>query len=171
MYTPQLFSTLILPLCLLTNSYLFSPHLKRQNFWLGTPGPDTQHVGALGAPHILRDRGIKPGRSRLDSCFILDVNVLDGTTMAPSTPFTKIWRMRNTGNLAWPRGSQLVWIGGDRFTDGLSVEIEVSKFNSVMFWKCFQVRFQLLLYLTSMESNSIVLHGHFSYIQFISGSC
>ncbi|KAL9434137.1 hypothetical protein AB3S75_028882 [Citrus x aurantiifolia] len=97
----------------------------RQNFWLGTPGPDTQHVGALGAPHILRDRGIKPGRSRLDSCFILDVNVLDGTMIAPSTPFTKIWRMRNTGNLAWPRGSQLVWIGGDKFSDGVSVEIEV----------------------------------------------
>lgn len=97
----------------------------RQNFWLGTPGPDTQHVGTLGAPHILRNCGIKPGRSRLDSCFILDVNVLDGTMMAPSTPFTKIWRMRNTGNLAWPRGSQLVWIGGDRFSDGVSVEIEV----------------------------------------------
>lgn len=50
---------------------------------------------------------------------------MDGTLMAPSTPFTKIWRMRNNGSLVWPKGTQLVWIGGDKFSDSVSVEIEV----------------------------------------------
>lgn len=33
---------------------------------------------------------------KLDSRFIQDVNILDGTIVAPLTPFTKIWRMRNS---------------------------------------------------------------------------
>lgn len=78
-------------------------------------------------PHDLyRGCESKLGRSRLDCSFILDVNVIDGTMMAPSTPFTKIWRLRNTGSLTWPRGTQLVWIGGDRYSDALAVELEVS---------------------------------------------
>lgn len=50
---------------------------------------------------------------------------MDGTMMASSTPFTKIWRMRNNGGLVWPRGTQLVWIGGDKFSNSLSFEVEV----------------------------------------------
>lgn len=68
---------------------------------------------------------MKPGRPKLDSRFIQDVNILDGTIMAPLTRFTKIWRMRNNGNLVWPQGTQLVWIGGDRLSDKFSVELEV----------------------------------------------
>lgn len=84
-------------------------------------------VGATVLPHDLyRGCGAKPGRPRLDSRFIIDVNVIDGTIMAPSAPFTKIWRMRNTGSLIWPRGTQLVWIGGDRYSDAPSVDLEVS---------------------------------------------
>lgn len=65
----------------------------------------------------------RAGLPYLDSRFILDVNVVDGTVMAPSTPFTKTWRMRNTGNAVWARGTQLVWIGGDRFSKKDSVEV------------------------------------------------
>ncbi|KAJ4712419.1 protein NBR1-like [Melia azedarach] len=92
------------------------PRPFRGVYWLG--GPVTP---------VLRGCGIKTGRSKskLDSCFILDVNVMDGTLMAPSTPFTKIWRMRNSGTLAWPRGTHLVWVGGDKFSDRVSVEVEV----------------------------------------------
>ncbi|KAK9113629.1 hypothetical protein Syun_020426 [Stephania yunnanensis] len=64
-------------------------------------------------------------RQKLDSCFIHDVNVLDGTSMAPKTTFTKIWRMRNNGGVVWPKGTQLVWIGGDQLTGSLSVEVEI----------------------------------------------
>lgn len=67
----------------------------------------------------------KHAKSKLDSRFILDVNVIDGTMMAPSTAFTKIWRMRNNGTSVWPKGTQLVWIGGDKLSDSLSVDLEV----------------------------------------------
>ncbi|XP_016458014.1 protein JOKA2 [Nicotiana tabacum] len=77
-------------------------------------------------PQVSRGYGVKPGRPKLDSRFIQDVNILDGTIMAPLTRFTKIWRMRNNGNLVWPQGTQLVWIGGDRLSDRFSVELEIT---------------------------------------------
>ncbi|GMH12352.1 hypothetical protein Nepgr_014193 [Nepenthes gracilis] len=64
-------------------------------------------------------------RLRLDSCFIADVNVMDGTIMAPKTPFTKIWLMRNNGRDKWPCGTQLLWVGGDRFSESDSVQIKI----------------------------------------------
>ncbi|GMI75622.1 Arabidopsis thaliana next to BRCA1 gene 1, next to BRCA1 gene 1 [Hibiscus trionum] len=76
-------------------------------------------------PRVLRNRVLKLSRPKLESHFILDVNVLDGSVMAPSTPFTKIWRMRNNGTLPWYRGMQLVWIGGDKLTNAISVDIEI----------------------------------------------
>ncbi|CAN1136377.1 Protein NBR1 homolog [Linum perenne] len=69
-----------------------------------------------------------PGRSallKLDSCFVLDVNVEDGTLMAPSTKFTKIWRMQNTGVVAWPLGTCLVQIGGDKFSHKDRTNLEI----------------------------------------------
>ncbi|GLT28062.1 hypothetical protein SLA2020_030190 [Shorea laevis] len=81
-------------------------------------------AGGPALPNIWRSHGMKFGRPKLDSRFVLDVNILDGTVMAPSTPFTKIWRMRNSGNLPWPNCSKLVWIGGDKFSDAVSVDIE-----------------------------------------------
>ncbi|CAI9773801.1 unnamed protein product [Fraxinus pennsylvanica] len=71
-------------------------------------------------------RGCKVGAPlKLDSRFIQDVNIMDGTIMAPLTQFSKIWRMRNSGTLVWPQNTKLVWIGGDRLTDACSVEIEI----------------------------------------------
>ncbi|GAV64616.1 PB1 domain-containing protein/ZZ domain-containing protein [Cephalotus follicularis] len=82
-------------------------------------------IGPSPLPPIYNEIGIKHIRPELDSRFIQDVNVLDGTIMAPSTPFTKIWRMRNNGGIAWPQETQLVWIGGDRFSDAVSAEIQI----------------------------------------------
>lgn len=63
--------------------------------------------------------------NKLDSRFILDVNVFDGTMMAASTPFTKIWRLRNCGRIAWPQGSRLLWIGGDKISEASCAEIDI----------------------------------------------
>lgn len=76
--------------------------------------------------HMFRGVGVKPNRPKLDSRFIQDVNILDGTLIAPLNRFTKIWRMRNNGNFVWPQGTQLVWIGGDRLSDAISVELEIT---------------------------------------------
>ncbi|KAI3777625.1 hypothetical protein L1987_47425 [Smallanthus sonchifolius] len=75
--------------------------------------------------HAMRAHYSKLSRSKLDSQFILDVNLLDGTIMAPCTAFTKIWRMRNNGSTIWPYGSQLQWIGGDQLSKSLSVDVEI----------------------------------------------
>lgn len=63
--------------------------------------------------------------AKLDSCFMLDVNILDGTIMKPLTHFTKIWRMRNNGSVAWPHGTNLIWIGGDQFSKTLFCGLKV----------------------------------------------
>ena len=75
--------------------------------------------------HLMRACGVKPSGLKLNSRFITDVNVLDGTLMAPSTPFTKIWRMQNNGSTVWPQGTQLLWIGGDKLSVEVSVELQV----------------------------------------------
>ncbi|XXG49423.1 hypothetical protein AAC387_Pa02g3613 [Persea americana] len=77
------------------------------------------------ASHAIHGCGMKHGRPKLESRFIQDVTILDGTLIAPNTPFTKIWRIRNNGILVWPRGTQLVWIGGDKLGDRVSVELEI----------------------------------------------
>lgn len=82
-------------------------------------------------PQVSQGCGLKSGRPKLDSCFIEDVSVLDGSIMAPSAPFIKIWRMRNNGNIVWPKGTKLVWIGGDRLCDACSVELQVRIYTQV----------------------------------------
>ncbi|CAH8391798.1 unnamed protein product [Eruca vesicaria subsp. sativa] len=64
-------------------------------------------------------------RPKPDSRFVVDVNVLDGTVFAPSAQFTKIWKMRNNGSLVWPHGTRIVWIGGDRLSNSLSVDLQI----------------------------------------------
>ncbi|KAF1867557.1 hypothetical protein Lal_00049986 [Lupinus albus] len=82
---------------------------------------DRHHPGCNPTlPHTLN-----VARPKLDSRFIMDVTVIDGSMMAPSTAFTKIWRIGNNGTLVWPKGTQLVWIGGDNFSDSHSVDLEV----------------------------------------------
>ncbi|XP_057459971.1 protein JOKA2-like [Actinidia eriantha] len=76
--------------------------------------------------HLMRACGVKPSGLKLNSRFVTDVNVLDGTLMAPSTPFTKIWRMRNNGSTVWPQGTQLLWVGGDKLSVEVSVELQIS---------------------------------------------
>jgi len=43
------------------------------------------------------------------------VNLPDGTEILPGTEFTKIWRLKNTGDKAWPENTRLVFTGGDKF--------------------------------------------------------
>lgn len=79
----------------------------------------------LSPPNVLHGCGVRSHRAKLESRFIQDVTVLDGTVMPPSTHFTKIWRLRNNGNVPWPFGTQLVWVGGDQFGDRVSAELEI----------------------------------------------
>ncbi|GFP79882.1 next to brca1 gene 1 protein [Phtheirospermum japonicum] len=81
--------------------------------------------GSPTIQQVHRSFKVKPVAAKLDSRFIQDVNIFDGTVMAPITPFTKIWRMRNNGTVVWPQKTQLVWIGGDKLSNELAVDIQI----------------------------------------------
>ena len=46
--------------------------------------------------------------------FITDVTIPDGTNFAPNAPFTKTWRLKNTGTCTWTTNYSLVFVSGDR---------------------------------------------------------
>jgi hypothetical protein len=48
-----------------------------------------------------------------DSDFVSDVNVPDGTPVRPGVPFTKTWRIKNSGNCQWGSGYVMVKISTD----------------------------------------------------------
>ncbi|XP_073122984.1 protein JOKA2-like isoform X2 [Henckelia pumila] len=68
---------------------------------------------------------VKSCLSKMDSCFIADVNVANDTVMEPLTPFTKIWRLKNNGIVAWPKKTTISWVGGDELCTLLSVELKI----------------------------------------------
>ena len=45
--------------------------------------------------------------------FVSDITAPDGATFAPSTAFTKTWRLKNIGTCTWTTAYHLVWVGGD----------------------------------------------------------
>ncbi|KAJ7998927.1 hypothetical protein DPEC_G00210060 [Dallia pectoralis] len=47
--------------------------------------------------------------------FVEDVTIGEGESIPPDTPFTKTWRIQNTGTQSWPPGVSLKYIGGDQF--------------------------------------------------------
>jgi hypothetical protein len=54
--------------------------------------------------------------------FISDQSIPDGTTMAPGTAFTKIWRLKNIGTCTWA-GYSLVFDSGDSMSGAASSAI------------------------------------------------
>jgi len=63
------------------------------------------------------------GPPKLAARFVRDVSVFDGTQMAPGTPFTKIWRLKNVGEAPWPPGTRMLFVGGDQMTTEMSVPL------------------------------------------------
>ena len=55
--------------------------------------------------------------------FISDVSIHEGTQMMPKTKFTKIWKIRNSGDVPWWPGSKLVFVGGDQLSADSSVPL------------------------------------------------
>lgn len=45
--------------------------------------------------------------------FVMDVTVPDGTILAPNTPFTKTWRLKNIGTCTWTTAYAVVYSHGD----------------------------------------------------------
>lgn len=62
---------------------------------------------------------------KLDSRFVEDVTIMDGTEMAPGLRFTKIWRLRNSGKAPWAPLTKLVHVGGDELGSVVAVPLEL----------------------------------------------
>lgn len=88
----------------------------------GGHGPHGFH-GPYGGKSEGRCGGAAGGK--LDARFVQDVTIFDGTEFAPGCPFTKIWRLRNSGTCAWPRATQLVHVGGDELGATTAFNIEL----------------------------------------------
>ncbi|KAL3695029.1 hypothetical protein R1sor_008680 [Riccia sorocarpa] len=64
---------------------------------------------------------------RLDARFVRDVSIFDGTQIAPGTRFTKIWRLRNSGAVAWPANTRLVNVDGDDLGSATFTPLEIGE--------------------------------------------
>ena len=46
----------------------------------------------------------------------IDVSVPDGARFTPGEPFSKVWRLVNTGSCTWTQGYSVVWFSGESFS-------------------------------------------------------
>merc|ERR1719498_1369987 len=60
---------------------------------------------------------------KLSARFVRDVTIFDGTQMPPRTPFTKIWRLKNNGDMPWPPGTKMLFVGGDQMAHEMAVPL------------------------------------------------
>jgi hypothetical protein len=59
----------------------------------------------------------------LDSQYVADVTIPDGTVMSPGAAFVKTWRVQNSGTCDWDAGFQLVFVGGAQMSGPASVAL------------------------------------------------
>merc|ERR1719198_1201501 len=69
--------------------------------------------------------GCGPG-GKLAARFVRDVTIFDGTQISPAMPFTKIWRLKNVGEVPWPPGTKMLFVGGDQMTTEMAVPLSRS---------------------------------------------
>jgi len=103
--------------------------------FVGAAGSPTGDRAVWGGPRITRSGAVTPtpipsstsgptpttgptstpGSGLTDRVtFISDVTIPDGTSFAPSTAFTKTWRIKNTGTSTWTTSYKLVFVSGDQ---------------------------------------------------------
>ncbi|KAJ1300799.1 hypothetical protein OPQ81_002439 [Rhizoctonia solani] len=51
-----------------------------------------------------------------DAAFVEDRTIPDGEIVSGGAKFSKVWRMCNSGTAAWPKGTTISFIRGDRMT-------------------------------------------------------
>jgi hypothetical protein len=58
-----------------------------------------------------------------DSTFVLDVNMPDGTHVAPGASFTKTWRLQNSGACTWSASYRLTFVSGEQMNSPQSIPL------------------------------------------------
>lgn len=84
-------------------------------------------------PDALKDKGSKPTAATPVICvngleFVEDITIKDKTVVVPGKPFTKTWKVKNTGTCEWNDTYKIVFSHGDQM-DALS---EISFPKSVL---------------------------------------
>jgi hypothetical protein len=59
----------------------------------------------------------------LDSQYVADVTIPDGTVMGLGASFVKTWRVKNSGTCDWDAGFQLLYVSGDQMSGPASVSL------------------------------------------------
>ncbi|KAG0494976.1 hypothetical protein HPP92_005970 [Vanilla planifolia] len=98
---------------------------KNEYFRIDWSGYQFPKDGSQSPSTLSFDGRKKAPIPKLKSCFIQDVTIRDGTVLHPCSRFTKIWRMRNNGTIAWPFGTRLVWVDGDHLGENDSVQLKI----------------------------------------------
>jgi hypothetical protein len=80
--------------------------------------------GCRGATFKCRGK-YRNSKTEFDAEFIEDVNFPDGSVIAPATTVIKQWRIKNAGSVAWPEGSKLIFLRGNRELLGETEEFAV----------------------------------------------
>jgi len=59
----------------------------------------------------------------LDSQYVADVTIPDGTVMSPGAAFVKTWKVKNSGTCDWEAGFQLIFVSGAQMSGPGSVSL------------------------------------------------
>jgi len=81
-----------------------------------------------GCPFMRERRNCAPreeeqAKGALSAVFVHTVATLDDAVIAPGAEFTKIWKIRNNGNVAWPEKTVLSYVYGDRLSSPAAVQL------------------------------------------------
>jgi len=85
--------------------------------WANTVNGPEKKWGRWGGKSYMANSSPQSPKERYLSRFVSDVTVEDGTHTTPEQPFVKMWKMRNEGSAAWPDGTRLMYVGGDKFSN------------------------------------------------------
>ncbi|KAJ1302722.1 hypothetical protein OPQ81_003037 [Rhizoctonia solani] len=80
-----------------------------------SPIPDMVSLASSPSPSI-SSASVVSYTSPYEAAFIEDRTIVDGQLVSGGAEFSKIWRMRNTGTVAWPKGTTISFVGGHHMT-------------------------------------------------------
>ena len=64
--------------------------------------------------------------------YVADVTIPDNTVFAPDTPFTKTWRLKNSGSQHWGETPELAFVSGDAMNAPAAVSVEEPPFGDTV---------------------------------------
>jgi len=83
--------------------------------------PTSTPLPEQSQPTATPEAGVTPSYEYTPGCvfvtFVADLTIPDGMIIAPSTTFTKTWRIKNTGSCKWDPSFALVFFSGDRMSE------------------------------------------------------